>query len=143
MMPVAGLLLFALQSSFEIERNKRVKGPSDIYYWSTLTLDRRPLHIEPVHRQPCELEPDSCVGWDPIHLWSHPGPLASVLVLSGLPAFLIVDLLVNELGMFGVSQLVTFMVATPPLLGLWYWFFGWLIDSGWMNKPLWTPWFRR
>jgi len=50
-------------------------------------------------------------------------------VLSGLPAFLLSKLIVAALSRLGVSQVLSFMIFTPILLLVWYYFLGWLEDS--------------
>jgi len=49
-------------------------------------------------------------------------------MLSALPAFIAGLVIVTVLGRFGVSQVSSFMVSMPLLLGTWYYFVGWLID---------------
>ena len=55
------------------------------------------------------------------------------LFFSALPAFLLGSLIEGMLGQLGISKVLTFMVAMPLLIGSWFYFLGWLIDS-WVRK---------
>jgi hypothetical protein len=63
-------------------------------------------------------------------MWIDPGVAEQFLVLSGLPAFLAGVPLIKTLGRRGISEVTTLFAVLPPLLGLWYFFLGWLLELG-------------
>jgi len=65
---------------------------------------------------------------EPMGVWVDPGLLARFLFLSGAPAFVVGLGIVHTCARFGISEEATFMIAMPLLLGIWYYFVGWLID---------------
>jgi hypothetical protein len=77
------------------------------------------------------------VGWDPQSITVDLGPLQKLLIVTGLPAFLLSVPLIHVFDRFGANELTVFLSSTAVGLGIWYWFVGWLIDSRWMTRPLW------
>src|SRR3954468_19712865 len=132
-LPVVGLLLFGFFTTACIVRNHQIKS-SKYFWWGGLGLERRPLEIEPHFRTDDGAE---SVGWDPGHIWIEQSPIQELIVLSGFPAFLALIPIFSLSRMFGLDQLYVFLAAAPILLTCWYWFVGWLIDHGWMTRPLW------
>jgi hypothetical protein len=55
------------------------------------------------------------------------GVLARALIFSAIPAFLLGPLITVELGRLGISEVLTFMVSMPLLIGSWFYLLGWLI----------------
>src|SRR5882672_7414492 len=127
-LPCLGWLLFAL-GSYESFRNDRLvhKQPSRYFWWSSIRLDSAPLEKHS-RITPCKEVEVDCVGWDPSSIWVDPGLLAETLILSALPAFAVGALIVGCLGRFGISQVSTFMVTMPTLIGAWYYLVGWSFD---------------
>jgi hypothetical protein len=127
-LPLFGLILFGAISFASYQIRHEVKHPGRIYYWAGLPLDPDPLHPDPPNPTvPCP-QGQECVGWDPVSLWSDPGPLVKLLVFTGLPGFLVGALVVSLLSRMGVNQIWSFFVMTPVFLSAWYYFLGWLID---------------
>jgi hypothetical protein len=61
--------------------------------------------------------------------------MESVLVLTAVPAFLAGAALIAGLGKLGVSQVWTFMLSMPLLIGAWFYLVGWLIDR-WRGRRI-------
>ena len=139
-MPLAGLVLFGVQTYWSIEQDHRQQSETRHYLryfmWSSLKLDRSPATIDPPAEPPCNQGQESCVGWDPGEIHRPIDPLAKVVVLTGIPAFLLSALTVGLFSRFGISQVFTFMIGTPIFLTFWYWFLGWLTDRKVWKKQL-------
>ena len=71
--------------------------------------------------------------WDTESRWVVAAPLAQLLVLSALPAFLLGIALGRALGRLGISQVSSFMALMPLLIFAWYYFVGYLIDR-WRHR---------
>jgi len=121
-LPTIGLLLFGGETYFSYRQWQMERSPGRYFWWSSYRLDSDPLnhHFPPRERSNTE--------WD-LHEIAHPGWMAISSVLSGLPAFLLSKLIVAALSRLGVSQVLSFMIFTPILLLVWYYFLGWLEDS--------------
>ena len=99
-------------------------------WWSSLRLDSTPLsNSESAGKEGVE----NCQEWGPQSIVGHSGLLAKALILSAIPAFFLGQLIASELGRLGVSEVLTFMVLMPLLIGGWFYFLGRLIDS-WGRK---------
>jgi hypothetical protein len=131
-LPVIGLLLFAVVTIASVRSNRMARVLSSRYFWwSAIRLDRDPLgeHAYAKEILPCEESVDSnCIGWDFETCWVDPGLLTRLLFLAALPAFVVEEVLVNRLGQLGVNQVWTFFATTPPLIIGWFYLVGWLID---------------
>jgi hypothetical protein len=66
------------------------------------------------------------VTWDPSTIDSSAGstPLAKVLVVFALPAFLVSLLVVGFAGSHGANQIILFFALTPTLIAAWFYFLG-------------------
>ena len=72
--------------------------------------------------------------WGPDEIFLGATPLPErALFFSAIPAFLLGSLIEGVLGQLGISKVLTFMVSMPLLIGSWFYFLGWLIDS-WGRK---------
>jgi hypothetical protein len=60
--------------------------------------------------------------------WVDPGLLDGLRLLTALPAFVFGRLVVGLLGALGINQVTSFMAVMPALIGVWYYFIGWLLD---------------
>jgi hypothetical protein len=126
-LPTMGLLLFAMQTYVSYREWQIQTSPGRYFWWSSFRLDSDPLNRHP---RPID---SSNSSWDLVAKVVDPGLLAISFVLSGLPAFLLSKLIVTALSRFGISQVLSFMIFTPILLGAWYYFLGWLLDR-WRRK---------
>ncbi|HEY1423579.1 MAG TPA: hypothetical protein VGF20_09010 [Candidatus Acidoferrum sp.] len=116
-LPVLGLLLFAVVTYRSMAANPEAQGvPNKYYWWSSLRLDTDPLNQKP---RP-----------DPVPSTTHmaPGWLDRLLTISALPAFLAGSGLVIALSKQGVDEVLTFLVSMPILVFAWFYLVGWLLD---------------
>jgi len=128
-LPIVGLVLFAAVTYRSMPVNHHEQDtPRKYYWWSSLRLDSDPLNKHPLPAKPCENKKENCAEWGPEHLNIRPGWLERVLVLSALPAFLAVAVIVAGMSKLGVDEVLTFMVSMPTLIFCWYYFVGWLIE---------------
>jgi hypothetical protein len=74
-------------------------------------------------------------GWGRV----HPGSLERVLVVSALPAFCVGIPIVVGLGRIGISQVSSVMVSMPPLIFVWFFLVGWLVDRRNLKRSERTP----
>ena len=123
-LPMIGLLLFALEA-WESNRDWRARpSPSRHFWWASIRLDSDPLNRDPRSREGGE----NGAGWNGPLKIVDPGYLAIASLFSGLPAFLVSIVVTAALGRFGISRVWTFMISTPILLFSWYYFLGWPLD---------------
>ena len=128
-LPVVGLLIFTLVSYESLRSNREVQEtPSRYFWWSFIRLNSDPLNQHPPIATPCKDAQNDCGSWDPGFLSVEPGPLARLLTFSAAPAFVIGMLVVRCLRRIGISEVSSFMVSMPLLIGAWYSGVGWLID---------------
>jgi hypothetical protein len=128
LLPLIGLLLFALGSYDSVRMNRRA-GTTRYQWWSTIRLDTDPLEQHQPRFMPCKTDPQqNCAGWGPVFIWVDPGWIATAFMLSAFPAFAIGIPIVRGLGHFGGNELVTFYCSMPILIALWFFCAGWLID---------------
>ncbi len=131
LLPVLALIpfvLISLQAYRDAAAATRGNSITSIY-WLRVRLDSAPPkpHSEPV----CEDANNACVTWDleDVGLWAPPPPLLErAFVLAILPAFVIAVAITFGLGALGVSEIATFMIATPLLIVAWFYLIGFLID---------------
>ena len=136
-LPVCGLLLFSLVSyqSFRAGNLYR-KHDSRYFWWSIIRLDSDPLNMQSKSvTKPCPNNVQDCaeIEFDPDNPWVVPNPLARLVLLSALPAFIVGTLIVVVLGKLGINQVLSFMMVMPLLIGAWFYLLGWLIDR-WRYK---------
>jgi hypothetical protein len=128
-LPVLGLILFALVTYRSMALNPPAENvPNKYYWWSTLRLDTDPLNRSVKPANPCPNNQQNCPQRDAKHLDFAPNWLDRVLTLSALPAFLAGAGLVIALSKLGVDEVLTFMVSMPILLFFWFYLAGWLLD---------------
>jgi hypothetical protein len=51
-----------------------------------------------------------------------------VLIFSSLPAFLLGLFIVDDLAIWSVTKVLSFMIVTPVLIAAWFYMVGWLIE---------------
>jgi hypothetical protein len=128
-LPVAGLILFALVSYRSMSANHQDQDvPHKYYWWSSLRLDTDPQNKNPVLPAPCRDQKENCVGWKLQSPWVTPGWLDRLLVVAALPAFLAGAAVMISLSKLGVDEVLSFMVSMPILLVAWFYSVGWLIE---------------
>jgi hypothetical protein len=116
-LPVLGLLLFAVVTYRSMAANPEAQGvPNKYYWWSSLRLDTDPLNQNP--------RSDSV----PSATHIAPGWLDRLLTISALPAFLAGSGLVIVFSKLGVDEVLAFMVSMPILVFAWFYLVGWLLD---------------
>jgi hypothetical protein len=126
-LPLVGLFLFASVTYYSTRWHQ---ASSRYYWWSSIPLDSTPLSES---KSACKEGVENCQEWGPQSIVVHSGLLPRALILSAIPAFFLGQLIAAELGRHGVSEVLTFMVLMPLLIGSWFYFLGWLID-GWGRK---------
>jgi hypothetical protein len=104
------------------------KGPSRYFWWSSIRLDSDPLSKYFKKPISCEQGLENCTAWEPEYIWVTPGWIDKALLLFALPAFVAGSGVVEGLGRFGVSQVLSFMISMPLLIFGWFYFVGWLFD---------------
>lgn len=125
-MPFAGLLLFAWVTVQSMRVNH---PPTRIRWWSSIRLDSKAHTESPVV---CKDRSENCGDWEPVSILVDPGLVARLLILAAFPAFILSALVVGGLGRLGISEVYSFMISTPLLIGTWFYFLGWLLDR---RKP--------
>lgn len=127
-LPSIGLLLFAEVSYDSLNLNHETgRSYGRYFWWSSVRLDSDPRNKHPHLAAPC------CVDWDPQYIWIDPGWLTKVLLVAALPAFGVDLFVIRGLASFGVSEVTSFFVSIPLLIGGWFYFGGLLIDR-WRHK---------
>ena len=121
-LPLLGLLLF---SCVTYQSTQRHPASSRYFWWSSIPLDSTPLSKS---ESTCEEGGENCPEWGPQSIVIESGLLARALIFSAIPAFLLGPLITVELGRLGISEVLTFMVSMPLLIGSWFYLLGWLID---------------
>jgi hypothetical protein len=125
-LPVLGLCCFVAVTYQSARRNRSYGDLGKHFVWSTFQLDSDPL----AWKTACAGQPEPCVTWDPSTIDSSAGstPLAKVLVVFALPAFLVSLLVVGSAGSHGANQIILFFALTPPLIAAWFYFLDRVVD---------------
>jgi hypothetical protein len=120
-LPCIGLLLFALISI----QSFQWRAPNSRYLrWSGISLDSQPRSQS---RSACKDGTENCSEWGSESI-VDPGVLGMALVVSALPAFFLDLLIVHAFRLMGLSDVYTFMISMPLLLGGWYYLLGRLVE---------------
>ena len=128
-LPIIGLILFAAVSYRSMPLNEHEQeAPRKYYWWSSLRLDCDPLNHNPELAAACANDKQNCSNGEFPNTKIAPLWLDRVLIISGLPAFLVGAVIVVILSKLGLDEVRTFMVSMPILLFAWYYFAGWLIE---------------
>jgi len=125
-LPVVGLICFGAQtySSFRFTQQLgTARGKT--FWWASIRLDSDPLSRRS-NFSPSQAT--ASVNWNLVAVWDGSGFVTKGLMLTALPAFAVGVICYRALGRLGISQVWTFMVLMPPLIGAWFYFVGWLID---------------
>ena len=122
-LPIAGLLFFALGTYASVRFNRLNRASTGKYfYWSSIRLDADPGN----HRNAA---PNLCAAqnlcWEPLSVWVDPGWLARTFIVSALPAFLIGRPIVHAFAIFGISEVIPFMILMPVLIFGWFYVLSW------------------
>jgi hypothetical protein len=135
-LPLVGLILCGVETYHSIDFNHQMRRATDRYFWwSSVRLDSDPLNRRKHALAACKDEAENCVGWELRDIWVDPGWLERALEISATPAFLLGVVIVGLLGRLGVSEVTSFMNVAPPLIFVWFYFIGWLVDR-WKRKRL-------
>jgi hypothetical protein len=126
-LPMVGLLLFG---GVTYRSTRWHHASSRYFWWSSIALDSTPFSKS---ESACKEGVENCEEWGPQSIVVNSGLLARALILSAIPAFFLGSLITAEFGRLGVSEVLTFMVSMPLLIGTWFFLLGWLIDS-WGRK---------
>jgi len=102
------------------------KAHGEYFWWAQIPLDTHHVDQGP-GAAACRETEENCVSWEP-HAIEDPGWLTRLLILSGFPVFLIGIPLVRVFGRHGASDIWSFMVLMPLLIGAWYYAVGCLLD---------------
>ena len=135
-LPLCGLLLFAIHTEHSLRMDREIhRVASRYFWWGSLRLDRDPLNRQArtSTASPCKDGGESCVSWDPEYMDVDPGWFEKSLMFTSIPAFIVGFILVGGLSRLGISQVLSFMLAMPPLIAGWLCFVGWVIDR-WRHK---------
>jgi hypothetical protein len=128
-LPLMGLILFAIVSYRSMPANVHEQEvPRKYYWWSSLRLDSDPLNKNPQLSASCGDEKQSCSNGVTPNVKITPSWLDRLLIISALPAFLAGAALMILLSKLGLDEVLTFMVCMPILLLAWYYLVGWLIE---------------
>ena len=129
-LPIVGLLLFSIVSwhDFRINKETHSRLPNKYFMWSAIRLDTDPTNQRTWNSQTCKEGEEHCISWELTNTWVDPGPLDGSLLVTAFPAFIFGRLFVGLLGTMGVNELTSFMLLMPPLLLIWYYFIGRLLD---------------
>ncbi len=121
-LPILGVVLFVIGSYQSVRLNQNLSHK--YFWWSAIRLDRDPLNHHPYIAPQCNPETTNC-GAELNFVWVDPGPGTRVFSSSATPAFLLGVFLAHLLGHVGISELLTFILAMPPLIFAWYYFVAW------------------
>jgi len=124
-LPAIGLLLFALITRDAVQRHY----PSRYFDWSGIRLDSRPG--QPVATTCGDHMKDCFEITDPI---IDSGLFAKTLLVLTIPAFFVGSGLVRGLDRVGISEILTFFLVMPLLMGTWLYFLGWLVDRTFSSR---------
>jgi hypothetical protein len=128
-LPIIGLMLFAVVSYRSMPVNEHEEEePRKYYWWSSLRLDSDPLNENPKLTSACGDGKQNCGRGEIPGRKITPSWADRVLIISALPAFLAGAAMVVLLSKAGVDEVLSFMVSMPVLLFVWYYFVGWLIE---------------
>jgi hypothetical protein len=122
LLPVVGLILFV---GVTYDAGPWHDNSRRYYWWASFPLDSEPLnHSESA----CKHGIENCQFFGPQEIHRTTGLLAGSLILSAVPAFLVGLVVVNGFASYGVSEIPTFMVSMPLLIGGWFYLVGTIID---------------
>jgi hypothetical protein len=128
-LPVAGLLLFGIVT---YQSAHGYRSYHQYFWWSAYALDSDALDRRHWAQTPCpsgvEFYGEDCGQWGPSSIVVRQGWLSTILLFSALPAFLLGLFIVDDLAIWGVSGVTTFLVSMPILIVAWFYLVGWLID---------------
>ena len=126
-LPICGLLYFALGTAHSIRFNREVHNnrPSRYFYWSIIRLDSDPLNRHPISTTvPCKNAPGDCASWDPGFIWIDPGWGTQIYFWAVIPALALTAASVRGFARLGVSEVKSFFVLMPILSSLWLFLVG-------------------
>jgi hypothetical protein len=128
-LPLVSLLVFGGITRNSVRMNSQMRRIPDRYFsWASFRLDTDPLNRHAVAASPCGAYTEDCRSWDLRAIHIDPGWMAEAFMLLSLPVFALVAVIVFGLGRLGINEVWSFMIAMPPLLFVWYYFIGKLID---------------
>lgn len=144
-LPLVGLALFAMITYQSVGENRKFNqretahaGSAKYFWWSYIRLDSDPTH-EPTPKSVCTDNPGhskDCILVEPLAIWIDPGLFVKALIVAAAPAFFASIAIVRAFGRIGVDEVWTFMISTPILICLWFYFIGWLLDRRCKKKQL-------
>lgn len=129
-LPLCGLVLFGMVPHRSIAENRLLVHNDRRYFsWSGIRLDSDPLgkHSKGPAVRPCGDTEKDCFT-EPMDVWVDPGWITMCLVILAFPAFLIGAATVDGTARLGGSEVVSFMVSMPLLIGAWFYFTGRFLD---------------
>ena len=129
---LVGLVLFSAISSWSFRRNVESFHFKRFFYWSWIRLDSDPRNLRG-RVEPCTEDLSYECGSIVEIAWVDPGGLTKILIVAAFPAFLVATPLVAGLARVGVSEVWSFMISMPLLIGIWFYYVGWAIDR-WRYK---------
>ena len=131
-LPLIGLFIFSTATYHSFRRERELhRTPSKYFWWSAIRLDSDPANKRTKSTTSCKDVQENCEAWGELRAeWVDPALVERFLMLSALPVFVIGRLAVMGLGKLGISQVSSFMLLMPVLIFIWYYFIGWLLDSG-------------
>jgi hypothetical protein len=129
-LPAAGLLLFSVVT---YQSAPGYRSCYRYFWWSSTALDSDPLARKDWGHPRPQLGAEHCDQWDPGSILVRQGRVSQVLTLSAFPAFLLGWFIVDDFSIWGISQLTSFMIVMPLLIGAWFYLVGWLIER-WTHK---------
>jgi len=127
-LPLVGLALFGIMTWQSVRWNDQVHPDSRrFFFWASIRLDSDPQGKHPELLTPCPGDLD-CASYPSERIWVESGLMPKMLVLTGLPAFVVGFGLTRGLGRLGISEVLTFVFMLPALLSAWCFCLGRLLD---------------
>jgi len=127
-LPLIGLFIFSAATYHSFRQRELERTPNKYFWWSSIRLD-----TDPANKRDSDTtfyKDAQGLTWELRDRWVYPSLLEQFLMLSAFPAFLTGWLAVIGLGKLGVCQVSSFMLVMPVTIFGWYYFIGWLLDSG-------------
>ncbi|MBL8218580.1 MAG: hypothetical protein JNL62_05100 [Bryobacterales bacterium] len=127
-LPVAGLMAFGIITVREVQWNRSYGLSSRYFWWAGVRLGKTPQPQRFISQSTLYEGGAECVAFDPEFISVQPGILPRILILAAMPAFVFGAGVIALLERAGVLSLHAFMVVMPPLITVWFFLVGCLLD---------------
>jgi hypothetical protein len=127
------MLLFGLITYGSMQEHRLMQRYHTSYFWwGSIRLDTDPLSTRSGLNQ-CAQESEGNCYVDLGIRWGTHGWIEVAYLITAFPAYLPTAAVVRGLAFFGVSELLSFIVAMPLFTFGWFYTVGWLLDR-WRYK---------